>query len=66
MYDLRSKLIDELEIYVAEEEKSVLRRLLDDTETWIYEDGEDCQKQVYIDKLDLLKVIIMQLHFLNI
>lgn len=29
---------------------------LEDTETWLYEDGEDQQKQVYIDKLAELKV----------
>lgn len=30
---------------------------LEDTENWLYEDGEDQQKQVYIDKLAELKVI---------
>ncbi|MEQ2197205.1 hypothetical protein XENOCAPTIV_025367, partial [Xenoophorus captivus] len=30
---------------------------LEDTETWLYEDGEDQQKQVYIDKLAELKTI---------
>lgn len=29
---------------------------LEDTETWLYEEGEDQQKQVYIDKLSELKV----------
>lgn len=29
---------------------------LEDTENWLYEDGEDQQKQVYIDKLAELKV----------
>lgn len=31
---------------------------LEDTETWLYEEGEDQQKQVYIDKLAELKVNI--------
>lgn len=31
---------------------------LEDTENWLYEDGEDQSKQVYIDKLADLKVII--------
>lgn len=31
---------------------------LEDTENWLYEDGEDQSKQVYIDKLAELKVII--------
>lgn len=29
---------------------------LEDTENWLYEEGEDQQKQVYIDKLAELKV----------
>lgn len=29
---------------------------LEDVENWLYEDGEDQQKQVYIDKLAELKV----------
>ena len=31
-------------------------RLLEDTENWLYEEGEDQNKQVYIDKLAELKV----------
>lgn len=29
---------------------------LEDTENWLYEDGEDQPKQVYVDKLAELKV----------
>ena len=56
VYDLRSRLCEELEKFVAEEERSSLSNELEDTENWLYEDGEDCQKQVYVDKLDSLKV----------
>lgn len=30
--------------------------MLEDTENWLYEDGEDQPKQVYMDKLQELKV----------
>ncbi len=30
--------------------------MLEDTENWLYEDGEDQPKQVYEEKLDALKV----------
>jgi heat shock protein 4 len=30
--------------------------MLEDTEHWLYEDGEDQDKRVYLDKLDDLKV----------
>ncbi|XP_018022055.1 97 kDa heat shock protein isoform X2 [Hyalella azteca] len=55
VYDLRSKLFEELEAFVAEEDRTALSRNLEETENWLYEDGEDCQKQVYVDKLDELK-----------
>ncbi|KAF2360909.1 Heat shock protein 70 family [Trinorchestia longiramus] len=55
VYDLRSKLYDELEPYVTEEDRAAMSRNLEDTENWLYEDGEDCLKQVYVDKLDELK-----------
>lgn len=32
--------------------------MLEDTENWLYEDGEDQPKQVYEEKLDALKVFI--------
>lgn len=32
---------------------------LEDTENWLYEDGEDQSKQVYIDKLNELKVTVL-------
>ena len=30
--------------------------MLEDTENWLYEEGEDQNKQVYVDKLAELKV----------
>ena len=30
--------------------------MLEDTENWLYEEGEDQPKQIYVDKLDALKV----------
>ena len=56
MYDLRSKLYEELEKYVAEKDRTELSKELNDTENWLYEEGDDCIKQVYLDRLDLLKV----------
>ena len=56
VYDLRSKLYEELEKYVAEKDRTELSKELNDTENWLYEEGDDCIKQVYLDRLDLLKV----------
>jgi len=55
VYDTRSKLAEELSDYVTEKDSSALSRLLSETEDWLYEDGEDCVKQIYVDKLSELK-----------
>lgn len=59
VYELRSKVSsdDELAPYILENNRDELVRQLDDMENWLYEDGEDCHKQVYIDKLAQLKSI---------
>lgn len=40
------------------QDRDALSLKLEDTENWLYEDGEDQPKQVYIDKLAELKVIL--------
>lgn len=57
VYDLRSKLSedDQLATFIAEPDKEALCRTLDDTENWLYEEGEDCQRQVYSERLARLK-----------
>ncbi|KAL2714577.1 97 kDa heat shock protein isoform X1 [Vespula squamosa] len=57
VYDLRAKLTDDYQLatFVTETDKDGLSRTLDETEIWLYEEGEDCQRQVYIDRLTRLK-----------
>ncbi|XP_072301809.1 heat shock 70 kDa protein 4a isoform X2 [Eucyclogobius newberryi] len=55
VYEMRDKLHGVLGKYVTEADRDVFSLKLEDTETWLYEDGEDQQKQVYIDKLAELK-----------
>lgn len=57
VYDLRSKVSSEEELgaYILQTDKELLVQQLDEMENWLYEDGEDCNKQVYIDKLAELK-----------
>ncbi|XP_041864601.1 heat shock 70 kDa protein 4a [Melanotaenia boesemani] len=57
VYDMRDKLHGVLEKFVNEADRDAFSLKLEDTETWLYEDGEDQQKQVYIDKLAELKKI---------
>ena len=58
VYDLRSKLSDEdqLHSFIEEKDRSSLMNLLDETENWLYDEGEDCQRNIYANKLTHLKV----------
>uniref|UniRef100_A0A8C2Y959 Heat shock 70 kDa protein 4L n=1 Tax=Coturnix japonica TaxID=93934 RepID=A0A8C2Y959_COTJA len=51
VYDFRDKLCGVFEKFITEE----LTLMLEDTENWLYEDGEDQPKQVYMDKLQELR-----------
>lgn len=57
VYDLRAKLSeeDQLSTFVTEIDKEALCRTLDETENWLYEEGEDCQRQIYSERLTRLK-----------
>lgn len=57
VYELRGKLssAEELAAFVPEKEREKLCKQLDEIEEWLYEEGEDCQRQVYSDKLKYLK-----------
>ena len=57
VYELRGKLgaEEELGVYVTEADRSELCQKLDSMETWLYEEGEDCNRQVYVDQLSTLK-----------
>ncbi|XP_064811397.1 heat shock 70 kDa protein 4-like isoform X2 [Oncorhynchus masou masou] len=55
VYDMRDKLHGRLEKFVSEADRDTLSLQLEDTENWLYEDGEDQPKQQYIDKLAVLK-----------
>nr|AKB96224.1 heat shock protein [Cherax destructor] len=55
VYDVRSRIYDDLEQYISPSDREKLSHQLEDTETWLYEEGEDCNKQVYLDKLAELK-----------
>lgn len=59
---MRDKLHGVLEKFVNEADRDSFSLKLEDTENWLYEDGEDQQKQVYIDKLAELKKFGQPIH----
>ncbi|XP_071088579.1 heat shock 70 kDa protein 4-like [Haliotis cracherodii] len=55
VYEMREKLSTTLEEYAKEEDRAHLSKLLEQTEDWLYDEGDDQNKQVYVDKLASLK-----------
>ncbi|XP_038865475.1 heat shock 70 kDa protein 4L-like isoform X2 [Salvelinus namaycush] len=62
VYDLRDKLCGIYEKYTTEEDSNRLTLMLEDTENWLYEEGEDQAKQIYVDKLEDLKRFAQPIH----
>jgi heat shock protein 4 len=56
VYNTRSKLHDEWAEYVLEAERESFSAELNNMEDWLYGDGEDVAKSVYIEKLNELKL----------
>ncbi|KFP87183.1 Heat shock 70 kDa protein 4, partial [Acanthisitta chloris] len=57
VYEMRNKLYSEYERFVSEDDRNSFTLKLEDTENWLYDDGEDQPKQIYIDKLTELKAL---------
>ncbi|CAG2234225.1 HSPA4 [Mytilus edulis] len=57
VYDMRDKLSEAYEPFVKEADREKFSKLLSETEDWLYEEGDDQKKQVYLDKLTQLKNI---------
>lgn len=57
IYDMRDKIISESQLasFCTEDEKSAFSTLLENFENWLYEDGFDASKSVYVSKLAELK-----------
>ncbi|XP_027340175.1 heat shock 70 kDa protein 15-like isoform X2 [Abrus precatorius] len=55
VYDMRNKLNDKYHEFVTDSEREAFTAKLQEVEDWLYEDGEDETKGVYIAKLEELK-----------
>jgi len=51
IYSMREDLEEKFRDYILEAELDKFQATLDETEDWLYNEGEDQSKQVYIDKL---------------
>ncbi|XP_038648337.1 heat shock 70 kDa protein 4L isoform X2 [Scyliorhinus canicula] len=55
VYEIRDQLCGIYEKFISEADATKFTLLLEETENWLYEDGEDQPKQIYLDKLNDLK-----------
>ncbi|KAF2762145.1 putative heat shock protein Hsp88 [Pseudovirgaria hyperparasitica] len=55
IYELRGKLDEQYAEFASEEEKQKVKAKLEATEDWLYEDGEDASKAVYISKAEEIR-----------
>jgi len=66
IYDLRAKLDEQYAEFASEEEKTTIKAKLEATEDWLYDEGDDASKGVYIAKMDEIRAMagpIVQRHF---
>ncbi|KAG7288023.1 Heat shock protein hsp88 [Staphylotrichum longicolle] len=66
IYELRNKLDDQYAEFASEEEKDKIREKLTASEDWLYDEGDDATKAVYIAKMDEIRALagpVVQRHF---
>ncbi|OON22102.1 DnaK family protein [Opisthorchis viverrini] len=57
VYEMRSKLQEILKPFATHRECEDLSKALEDTEDWLYGDGEDLHRQAYVDRLNQMKTL---------
>ena len=57
IYELRSKIDDVYAPFASDEEKEKIRAKSTETEDWLYDEGEDATKAVYVSKIEELRSI---------
>ncbi|KAI9715604.1 MAG: Heat shock protein hsp88 [Candelaria pacifica] len=57
IYELRGKIDDQYSEFASEDEKSKLKEKLEQSEDWLYDEGEDATKAVYVAKMDEIRFV---------
>lgn len=57
VYEMRDSLSEKYRRYVLDKEKDNFIKLLNDTEKWLYAEGEEVAKNLYVEKLTALRTI---------
>lgn len=58
VYETRNKLLNTFRIFTSDSEKEVITGNLQQTEDWLYEDGDDESEEVYAKKLEDLRKLV--------
>ncbi|KAK3039712.1 hypothetical protein RJ639_027053, partial [Escallonia herrerae] len=58
VYEMRSKLLNTYRSFATEPEREGISRNLQETEEWLYEDGDDESEHVYTKKLEDLRKLV--------
>ncbi|XP_071705865.1 heat shock 70 kDa protein 16 [Rutidosis leptorrhynchoides] len=58
VYDTRNKLLSSYRSFATDEEKDRISRNLQETEDWLYEDGDDESQQTYTRRLEDLRKLV--------
>ncbi|KAB2572513.1 putative heat shock protein hsp88 protein [Lasiodiplodia theobromae] len=57
IYELRGKLDEQYADLASEQEKEKIKAKLEATEDWLYEEGEDTTKAVYVSKIEEIRAL---------
>ncbi|GAB7357714.1 hypothetical protein MBLNU459_g0377t2 [Dothideomycetes sp. NU459] len=57
IYELRNKIDEQYAPFSSDEEKSALKEKLEQSEDWLYDEGEDATKAVYVAKIDEIRAV---------
>lgn len=57
IYELRAKIDDQYAEFASDEEKAKLKEKLETSEDWLYDEGEDATRGVYVAKMDEIRFV---------
>lgn len=58
IYDMRNKIDEQYADLASDEEKDKVRSKLTEAEDWLYEEGDDTTKAVYVAKMDEIRALL--------
>ncbi|KAI4243851.1 MAG: hypothetical protein L6R40_003233 [Gallowayella cf. fulva] len=57
IYELRGKIDDQYSEFASEEEKTKLKEKLEQSEDWLYDEGDDATRGIYVAKMDEIRFV---------